>query len=78
MTNYVNQEAFFEWYESVSRKKDYNKNELLSEVFEQYVNTGRSRFELPASKTSTGRPEGYDYVFEDLGKCGGSVLFIYF
>ena len=33
MTNYVNQEAFFEWYESVSRKKDYNKNELLSEVF---------------------------------------------
>ncbi|MDD6188897.1 MAG: hypothetical protein PUB32_04885 [Clostridiales bacterium] len=78
MTNFVNSEAFFKWYDSVSADKRYDKDKLLDEVFQQYCRTRKSSFELPAEKTVTGKAETYSYEFEDLGKCGGSALFIYF
>lgn len=78
MANFVNEEAFFKWYDNVSADKKYDKNKLLNEVFEQYCQTRRSRFELGGDKTASGETEGYDYTFEDLGKCGGSAIYIYF
>ena len=56
----------------------YNKDKLLDDVFQQYCQTRESHFDLPAEKTVTGKTESYKYEFEDLGKCGGSALFIYF
>ena len=78
MTQFINSEAFFKWYDSVSSDTKYNKDKLLNEVFQQYCDTRESVFELPAEKTVTGKAESYKYEFEDLGKCGGSALFIYF
>ena len=78
MTQFINSEAFFKWYDSVSSETKYNKDKLLNEVFQQYCDTRESVFELPAEKTVTGKAESYKYEFEDLGKCGGSALFIYF
>lgn len=78
MTNFVNSEAFFKWYDSVSSERNYNKDKLLDDVFQQYCKTRKNSFELPAEKTVSGRAEHYEYEFEDLGKCGGSALFIYF
>ena len=78
MTQFINSEAFFEWYDSVSNDLKYNKDKLLDDVFQQYCQTRESHFDLPAEKTVTGKPESYKYEFEDLGKCGGSALFIYF
>ena len=78
MTQFINSEAFFKWYDSVSSDTKYNKDKLLNEVFQQYCDTRESVFQLPAEKTVTGKAESYKYEFEDLGKCGGSALFIYF
>ena len=78
MTQFINSEAFFKWYDSVSSETKYNKDKLLNEVFQQYCDTRESVFQLPAEKTVTGKAESYKYEFEDLGKCGGSALFIYF
>lgn len=78
MTHYVNQEAFLNWYEQVSKVPAANEAALLDEVFRQYCDTGKNRYVLPASRTRSGRPESYDYQFEDLGRCGGSNYFITF
>ena len=78
MTHYVNQEAFLDWYKQVSKSQRINETALLNEVFEQYCETGKSRFVLPAAKTLSGKAEGYDYKFEDLGRCEGSNYFITF
>ena len=78
MTQFINSDAFFKWYDSVSSETKYNKDKLLNQVFQQYCDTRKSVFELPAEKTVTGNAESYKYEFEDLGKCGGSALFIYF
>ena len=78
MTQFINSEAFFKWYDSVSSDTKYNKDKLLNDVFQQYCDTRESVFQLPAEKTVTGKTESYKYEFEDLGKCGGSALFIYF
>ena len=78
MTQFINSEAFFKWYDSVSSDTRYNKDKLLNDVFQQYCETRESVFQLPAEKTVTGKTESYKYEFEDLGKCGGSALFIYF
>ena len=78
MTQFINSEAFFKWYDSVSSETKYNKDKLLNDVFQQYCDTRESVFKLPAEKTITGKAESYKYEFEDLGKCGGSALFIYF
>lgn len=78
MTHYVNQEAFLAWYKQVSKSQRVNETALLNEVFEQYCETGKSRFVLPAAKTLSGKAEGYEYKFEDLGRCEGSNYFITF
>ena len=75
---YVNQEALFAWYSQVSRAERINRAALLDEVFQQYCRTHVSRFTLPADRTRSGRPETYEYRFEDLGKCGGNSIFLYF
>lgn len=78
MTQFVNQEAFFKWYDSVAADKRRNDAKLLDDVFQQYCRTRVSRFELSADQTVSGQAESYEYKFEDLGKCGGCALFIYF
>ncbi len=78
MTNFVNSEAFFKWYDSVAASLRYEEHQVLDEVFQQYCETRETSFVLPAERTKTGKPESYKYDFEDLGKCGGSALFIYF
>ena len=78
MTHYVNQEAFLAWYKQVSKSQRVNETALLNEVLEQYCETGKSRFVLPTAKTLSGKAEGYEYKFEDLGRCEGSNYFITF
>lgn len=78
MVNYVNEEAFFKWYDSVSKTPAVNRQALLSDLFERYAADHKNRFELPASETVTGRAESYKFRFENLGCCGASTMFIYF
>ena len=78
MDNYVNEEAFFAWYDSVSLIPAGNRMQLLNEVYHQYAETGESVFSLPANKTRSGVEESYTYTVEDVGKCGASTVFMYF
>ncbi len=78
MLQYVNEEAFFTWYDSVALAKSYNRSILLNDVYQQYAETKDSVFVLPADMTSTGKEESYSYRIEDIGKCGASTVFMYF
>ncbi len=76
--NYVNQEAFFDWYSSVSNKDLINTEALLSDVFAQYCRTHSEEYILPAESTRSGNVERYRFRFENIGCCGASTMFIYF
>lgn len=78
MVNYVNQEAFFDWYGSVSRAGLTDKAALLSELFSRYCQTGEERFTLTAEQTKSGQEESFPFRFENVGCCGASTVFIYF
>ena len=78
MVNYVNEEAFFAWYASVSKEAHFDKGQLLSEVFSQYCLTRSQEFRLPGTATRSGESESYPYRFEQVGCCGASTTFIYF
>ena len=78
MVNYVNQESFFDWYNSVSKSGSADKAALLGEVFRNYSQTGEERYTLPASRTKSGQEESYSFRFENVGCCGASTVFIYF
>lgn len=76
--NYVNQEAFFDWYSSTSKQERFDKSALLSEVFEQYCRTHNEEYVLPAECTRSGKEERYPFRFENIGCCGASTMFLYF
>lgn len=78
MTTYVNEKAFFEWYREASGKEIADKGSLLEKVRRQYLETGSSRFLLPASETRSGQEKSYTFRYEDVGCCGASTVFIYF
>lgn len=78
MVNYVNEDAFFAWYASVSKRVHFDKSKLLTEVFDQYCLTRCQEYRLPASATRSGERESYPYRFEVMGCCGASTTFIYF
>lgn len=78
MFNYVNEDKFFEWYVSVSKREITNKSELLNEVVSQAGSVGERIFTLPGSKTISGNDESYKYKVENIGCCGASTIYIYF
>ena len=78
MVNYVNQEAFFDCYDSVSTAADTDKSTLLSELFNRYCQTGEEHYTLPAAQTKSGQEESFSFRFENVGCCGASTVFIYF
>ncbi len=78
MANYVNEEKFIEWYESVSKEKLTNKSQLLSDALTHFSNTGESVFRIPAAKSVTGKEETYEYRVENMGCCGASTIYLYF
>lgn len=78
MINYVNEKAFLNWYQSVSRDQIVNESALLNEVFLAYCRTGKGIYTLPAAKTVTGKDESYPFTCENIGCCGASTLYVYF
>lgn len=78
MANFVNEEKFFEWYESVAADEKYSRSELLNEAVMNFANTGQACYILPASKTKSGKEERYSYQVENLGCCGASTIYVYF
>ena len=78
MINYVNQEAFFDWYDSVSKAAHTARAALLGELFNGYCRTGEEKFTLPATQTKSGQEESFPFRFENVGCCGASTVFIYF
>ena len=78
MANYVNEEKFIEWYNSVSKEELRNKSELLTETVSIYSNTGKALYTLPAGKTKSGKEESYEYKVENLGCCGASTIMVTF
>ena len=78
MANFVNEEQFFNWYESVSKDGIKSKTELLNETVAIFANTGQAYYVLPASRTRSGKEESYPYKVENLGCCGASTIYVYF
>ena len=78
MVNYVNQDKFIDWYNSVSKVKTTNSTNLLEKVHQHYCNTGSKVFTVPANKTISGKDEHYTFEYEDIGCCGASTRYIYF
>ncbi len=78
MVNYVNQESFLRWYDSVSKSAPADRAELLGEVFNPYSQTREERYTQPAAQTKSGRDESYPFRFENVGCCGASTMFVYF
>lgn len=78
MVNYVNQEAFFDWYDSASRTGVADKAALLGELFNRYCRTGEERYVLAPGQTKSGQEESFPFRFENVDCCGASTVFIYF
>jgi len=78
MVNYMREETFLAWYDSVIANKTYNPQAVLGEVFEAYCKTSKGVFEISAEKTATGNAESYTFRAENLGCCGASTIMIYF
>ena len=76
--NYVNEDQFVAWYESVAKEPRLSSSALLADVFQQYVSNHTSEYVIPAEKTISGREERYPFRFENIGACGASTFFIYF
>ena len=76
--NYVGEEKLFAWYHAVAKPPRLSDGALLTEVYQQFVDTGRQEFILPAAKTLTGQIERYAFVCENVGACGASTGFMYF
>jgi len=78
MFNYVNEEKFYSWYESVSKEPLLNKSALMNELVQNAAGPGNPVYTIPASKTTTGRDESYEYKVDNIGCCGASTIYIYF
>lgn len=78
MFNYVNDEKFYGWYESVSKERIVNKSALMNELVRNADGPGYAIYTIPASKTVTGKDESYRYKVENIGCCGATTIYIYF
>lgn len=78
MVNYVNQDDFFRWYNSVSLEKIQNKSAILEDVHKGYCDTHSEVYVIPAEKTVSGKDEQYAFKYDDIGCCGASTVYIYF
>ena len=76
MYNYVNEEAFFAWYEEKSGLKP-NKKALLQELSKQYMSTRKGEFHLSGEMSLSGNEEVYPFRFENIGCCGASTMYFY-
>lgn len=76
MYNYLNEEAFFAWYEEKTGQKP-DKKALLDSLAKQYMATRRGEFILPAEKCLSACEEVYPFRFENLGCCGASTMYFY-
>lgn len=78
MTNYVNEAAFFAWYDEVAAEPKLSRPALLEDVARQYRETRQAEYVLPPERTRTGREERYPFRYENVGCCGASTVFYYF
>lgn len=78
MTNYVNEDKFFEWYADKANSPVANKAKLLNEVFQQYMKTRKQEYVLPADRSKSGTEDNYPFRLENIGCCGASTYYIYF
>ena len=78
MSNYVNEDDFFSWYEEMTGKPILNKSQLLSDVASAYAQTGKGIYTIPSNKTATGKAESYAFTFENIGCCGASTFYYTF
>lgn len=76
MYNYVNEDAFFAWYEEKTGRKA-DKKALLAALASQYMKTRKGEFVLPAEDCLSGVEESYPFRFENLGCCGASTMYFY-
>jgi len=78
MTNYVNEAAFFAWYDEVAAEPEQSRPALLEDVARQYRETRQAEYVLPSAQTRTGREERYPLRYENVGCCGASTVFYCF
>ena len=76
MYNYVNEDAFFSWYEEKTGLKA-NKKTLLQELGKQYMSTRKAEFVLSGEISLSGNEEVYPFRFENIGCCGASTMYFY-
>lgn len=78
MTNYVNEAAFFAWYDAVANGPDPGRAALLDDVLRQYRETRREEYVLPPERTRSGREERYPFRYDNVGCCGASTVYLCF
>lgn len=77
MHHYVNEEALFAWF-CETANESLDEARLLRELTQQYFQTRRAVFTLPAERTKSGDEASYAYRYENIGCCGASTVFFYF
>lgn len=78
MAQYVNTEAFFAWYHRVSREDAANEDQVLDQVFQQFVRTRKLEYRLDAEHSATGQDEVYPFTMEHLNCCGADTIILTF
>ena len=78
MANYINEDSFFKWYDSVSKDKRQDRTALLGEVYADYCKTHKSEYVVPASHSVSGKAEKYEYDCDIVGCCGANTVYIRF
>lgn len=78
MTNYVNEQAFFDWYDAVVRDHRLERGALLHDVYNVYCRTHKGECTVPADRTVSGRQEKYRFTCDIIGCCGANTVYIYF
>lgn len=76
MYNYINEDAFFAWYQEKTGGTA-DKKALLAELAKQYMASRRGEFVLSGEKTLSGTEERYPFRFENVGCCGASTMYFY-
>lgn len=77
MANYVNESAFFAWYDGAAREPRMSRAALLEDLARQHRDTRRKEYVLPPDRTRSGREERYPFRYENVGCCGASTVFYY-
>ena len=76
MFNYVNEDAFFAWYQEKTGRPA-GKKALLDQLSAQYMKSRKGEFVLSADQTLSGEEERYPFRFENIGCCGASTMYFY-